>query len=397
MGILVKRLKSTAEDIIDVPANQAYQITSIQITNNDPSAAATFDMHIIPESEAMDDIVTRIVYGQSVAGKATYTHSLPEPGLVLESGDRIAINNAEPDVGGLDISTEAGRTIGTPDATLPYGLRFKPDGLRVFIMDGSSNDILQYDLDSANAWNIDQLDLTTADGRTLGSPAESNARDCFFKPDGNRVFITGVGTDDILQYDLDSAWNINSFSLASTDGQTTGTPAITNPYGLFFKPDGLRVYLLDGAGTHDIVQYDLDSAWNIDLLDLTTPDGQTTGTPAATLPTGMFFDSDGTRVFITDDTSNDILQYDLDSAWNINNFDLTTPNHRTIGTPATSTPGTLCFKPDGNRVFITDYTSNDILQYNLDSAWDVGEPNKNLTNLTTLVSYMLTTPADQLF
>jgi sugar lactone lactonase YvrE len=111
----------------------------------------------------------------------------------------------------------------------------------------------------------------------------------------------------------------------------------------------------------------------------------------------MFFDSDGTRVFITDDTSNDILQYDLDSAWNINNFDLTTPNHRTIGTPATSTPGTLCFKPDGNRVFITDYTSNDILQYNLDSAWDVGEPNKNLTNLTTLVSYMLTTPADQLF
>jgi DNA-binding beta-propeller fold protein YncE len=272
----------------------------------------------------------------------------------------------------LDLSTPDGQTTGTPLAQQPRAIFFKPDGTRVYIMDDFTNDIIQFDL--TTAWDINNLDIASgsADGQTTGSPASTQPYGLFFKSDGTRVYILDLSTDDILQYDLATAWDINSLNIATADGQTTGTSAAVAPIGLFFKPDGTRVYITDNA-SNDIMQWDLSTAWDIDGLDLTTADGQTTGTPTVIQPEDLFFNATGTRVYILDGSTDDIFQFDLTTAWDIANLDISSGSSdgQTTGTPAAATPTSLFFNPTGTRVYITDDTTDDIFQYDLAQPWTI--------------------------
>jgi DNA-binding beta-propeller fold protein YncE len=280
---------------------------------------------------------------------------------------------------GVRIDSPNGQTTGTPAVAVPYALSFNPDGTRVYILDGSTDDIFQFDL--TTPWDIDDLDISSGSvaGQTTGSPAATNPRDIFFKPDGTRVYILDNTVDDIFQFDLTTAWDIDGLDLTTADGQTTGTPAITSVLAFFFKPDGTRVYISDFS-TGDILQFDLTTAWDIDGLDISSGsvDGQTTGSPAAASPYGLFFKPDGTRVYIIDSITEDIFQHDLTTAWDIDGLDLTTADGQTTDTPALTAILGFFFKPDGTRVYILDFTFSDIYQFDVGSlgggAWDIDAP-----------------------
>jgi hypothetical protein len=75
----------------------------------------------------------------------------------------------------------------------------------------------------------------------------------FFKPDGLKMYIVGSTGDDVNEYDLSTAWDISTASYLqnfSVEAQAA------LPTDLFFKPDGLKMYILDNGGDA-VYEYDL--------------------------------------------------------------------------------------------------------------------------------------------
>jgi hypothetical protein len=88
-------------------------------------------------------------------------------------------------------------------------------------------------------------------------------KDVFFKPDGLKMYVIGTISDAVFQYDLSTAWDVStaSFTYPTTEYFSVGSQE-TNPTGVFFKPDGLKMYVIGSFGD-DVNEYDLSTAWDV--------------------------------------------------------------------------------------------------------------------------------------
>ena len=75
----------------------------------------------------------------------------------------------------------------------------------------------------------------------------------FFKPDGTKMYVIGSFGDDVNEYDLGTAWDITTASYLQNFSVTTQE---ANPQSLFFKPDGTKMYVV-GSGGAAVYSYDL--------------------------------------------------------------------------------------------------------------------------------------------
>ena len=302
------------------------------------------------------------------------------------------------------------------DDLAPYGLYFKDDGTKAFTTGNAGDEINEYAL--STAWDVSTISFTQRLDITTTSPSPFSL---FFKPDGYKFFICEINGDIVQQYDLTTAWDIStasysniSFDVSSQDGA---------PVGVYFKSDGSKMYII-GNGNDAVYQYSTGTATTIDLSTGSvfshTPTVNTTfafsnppasGTASsATLkltganvvtgydlanasydsvslsvstreadPRALFFKSDGTKMFVTGNSSDAIQEYSLSTAW-----DLSTASHTTSFSVASQegNPQGLFFKPDGTKFWITG-NSNNVYQYSLTTAWDVSTASYDSISFST--------------
>ena len=203
--------------------------------------------------------------------------------------------------------------------TVPVAFAMKNDGT-VLYMHGATNDRLyQYTL--STAW-----DLSTASYASksfLTSTQNGNAGPVAFKADGTSFYVSGSTNDTVYQYDMSTAWDISTASYASKSFSLSSQETV--PTGLFFKSDGTKMYMT-GSGTDSIYQYSLSTAWDVSTAsyDSVTFDLSSQGTATVSL----FFKSNGTEFYTAD--SNGVFKYSLSTAWDISTtsyvetFDTTT-------------------------------------------------------------------------
>jgi hypothetical protein len=96
MAIENANLTTTQLDLLSVPANKEYAITTVMVCNKDTSATASFDMHLIKSGEALSNNKTLIVKELSLPAGETFTFDSEK--IVLGTGDKISFV-AEPDAG----------------------------------------------------------------------------------------------------------------------------------------------------------------------------------------------------------------------------------------------------------------------------------------------------------
>jgi hypothetical protein len=235
----------------------------------------------------------------------------------------------------------------------PVGLFFKPDGLKMYVTGYSSDGVYEYNL--STAW-----DITTASYLQTFSVAaqETQPHGLFFKPDGLKMYVVGITGDDVNEYDLGSAWNISTASFLQTKSVSAQD---TNPTDVFFKPDGLKMYIVGTTG-RDINEYDLSSAWNVSTasyLQVKSVSAQTTQ------PAGVFFKPDGLKMYVVGQSDASVYEYTLTSAWNISTASYT----QTKSVLAQdSAPNSVFFKPDGAQMYIAGGGDDYILGYVLGSS-----------------------------
>jgi len=242
----------------------------------------------------------------------------------------------------------------------PTGIFFKPDGLKMYIIGQLGDDVNEYDL--STAWDISTASYLQ---NFSVSAQEVNPTGIFFKPDGLKMYVIGLTGDDVNEYDLSTAWDITSasylqnFSIAAQE---------TNPTGVFFKPDGLKMYIIGQLGD-DVNEYDLSTAWDItsaSYLQNFSVSVQDTN------PQGIFFKPDGLKMYVVGETGDAVFSYTLSTAWDLStaSFDYPTEGYFSIAAQETIPTGVF-FKPDGTKMYIIGYLGDDVNEYDLSTAWDI--------------------------
>jgi hypothetical protein len=264
-------------------------------------------------------------------------------GTVTSGSENYNMTGASYDSVNLDVSSQT---------VFPQDVFFKPDGTKMFTtgVSGTTYTVNEYSLSTA-------YDLSTASFTQSFSTAsqEQQPRSIWFKTDGTKMFVLGPLGDDVNEYTLSTAWSltsvsfVDSFSVASQD---------LAPYGLTFSADGTQMYTC-GLFEDDVIQYTLSTAWDVSSASYTRNLVITSVEPN---PRDVQFNSDGTAMFISGST-NGLHKYTLTTGYDIStaSFDSTS----SITSDTQPEPAGFFIKSDGSKVWVGDQTDKIIYQYSL--------------------------------
>jgi sugar lactone lactonase YvrE len=234
----------------------------------------------------------------------------------------------------------------TTEDTVPGGLFFKSDGTKMYVIGVNGQDVNEYSLSSA--WSITSASYTQ---NFSISAKETNPRNLFFSSDGSRMFVIGVASDSVHHYNLSTSWDISTSSFVRSFSVSAQDNA---PTGVFFKPDGTKMYIA-GDGGNDINEYTLSTAWDIStasyvqVFSIATQD---------TSIRGLYFKDDGTKMYITGLSTNTIYQFGLSTAWDISTASL----EESAALNITQTFG-VYFKSDGAAFYVVDSNLDNVLEF----------------------------------
>jgi len=178
----------------------------------------------------------------------------------------------------------------------------------------------------------------------------------------------------VIQYSLSTAWDPTTAAVAHTFNLSTSV--FNTNYGLFFKPDGTKMYLVQaGFGSpNSAIQYTLSTPWNVSTassggsFDISSK--VSFGNPAY-----ISFSSDGFSMYVSSETTSTIYQWTLGTAWDVTTASFTT-------SASASSVRSFVFKPDGTKLYKTNNSaSTDVTQYDVPTPWDISTitPESTLT------------------
>jgi len=172
------------------------------------------------------------------------------------------------------------------------------------------------------------------------------------------MYLCGKTGDDVNEYNLSTAWDVSTatynqnFSVSSQD---------LNPSGLFFRSDGLKMYVT-GTDGDDVNEYTLSTAWDISSASYV----QTFGFSSQDIDvSGIFFKEDGIKMFHLGDQNNKAYEYVLSTAWNVStasflqDFDISSQEIY---------PKALSFKTNGSKMFVFGEEGNDVSEYTVGTS-----------------------------
>jgi DNA-binding beta-propeller fold protein YncE len=253
-------------------------------------------------------------------------------------------------VNGFDVSTASfvdSFSVAAQE-TIPTGIAFNTDGTKMFIVGVDGDDVNEYTLST-------RFDVSTASFVDSFSVAaqETDPSGIAFNTDGTKMFIVGSDGDDVNEYTLSTGFDVStasfvdSFSVAAQE---------TNPNGIAFNTDGTKMFIV-GASGDDVNEYTLSTGFDVStasFVDSFSVSAQEIN------PSGIAFNTDGTKMFIVGRTGRDVNEYTLSTG-----FDVSTASFvDSFSVSAQETgPEDIAFSTDGTKMFIVGTSGDDVNEY----------------------------------
>ena len=229
--------------------------------------------------------------------------------------------------------------------------------------------------DPSDAWEVNRLSYTSAKGVNAEG---SNVRGLTFSPDGTKMYTVVRRfelSDKVNEYDLSTAWDIRSAVFNQTKALTY-TPMdffdADEASGISFKPDGTKmyisVYLVFYADEGDDViyvgvqEYILSTPWDISTASLSS----FLDVPGTSVPTGLYFREDGLKLFVPR-RDGSMRSYTLSTAWDLSSF--STGTLKNFSDDESYITGVF-FKSDGTKMYIVGMENDEVIEYDLNILWD---------------------------
>jgi hypothetical protein len=182
----------------------------------------------------------------------------------------------------------------------------------------------------------------------------------FFSPDGTRMYVTGSSGDDVNQYALSTAWDVTTASFV----RVSAAIGETAPTGVFFKPDGTVMYII-GTTNDTVREFSVSTAWDVSTITFVR-DFSVAAQDAT--PNDLWFSPDGTKMYTVGTTNDNVYEYNLSTAWDIS----TAVYSQLFSIAAQETvAAAINFSADGTQMYILGAAGVDINEYALSTAWDI--------------------------
>lgn len=236
--------------------------------------------------------------------------------------------------------------------TQPTSVFFKPDGLKMYVFGKTNATVYEYDLSSA--WDISTASYLQSFAISTANTAPESIT---FKPDGFAFYVIGNSTDLVLQYSLGTAWDVTTAALSQSIDITS--PSIINTRALFLGANGEKMYVVEfGPAFADVLEYNLGTAWSVSTASYSQSfllNAQETS------PTSIFFKPDGLRMYISGSVGDDVNEYRLSSAWDIS----TAIYKQTFKDPAKASGEGIFFDSQGFKLFQVDSFAKKINEFRI--------------------------------
>lgn len=258
------------------------------------------------------------------------------------------------------------------------GLRdifFKPDGTRIYVQGADAAAILQLDL--AIAWDLDSVIYSTnpVNYKNLFviNSLFSTTEGIWFKPDGTKLYIVSqTAPASIYAFDLSTPWDINTINYTGENLSVNGLTGEASTQGIVINTDGTKIYIVGTAGTDRIYQFELLTPWDLSSVGGTIVTYDISGQDTSNL--GLYITDDGLTIFVVGARNDYVYKYIMSSAW-----DLTTASYS--GTALTlsglsSSPAGIFFSSNGSKMYIAADAADAaspprVLSFSLSSNWDI--------------------------
>ena len=246
--------------------------------------------------------------------------------------------------------------VGTQSPT-PNTPIFGDSGTKMYVLDAGNDTVFQYNL--STAWDVNTATYATKSFSVTSQ--EATPFGLFFKSDGLTFYAIGGTNDTVYQYTLTTAWDISTASYASLSFSIAAQEL--TPRALYFRPDGAKMYVIGQTGD-DVNEYDLSTAWNVSTASFV----RVSAVVGETLPTGLWFKDDGAKMYVTGQTSDTVREFTLSTPWDVSTISFS----QSLSIAGFDIlPAGITFKDDGTVLYVVGTTADVVNQIPLGTAWDI--------------------------
>jgi sugar lactone lactonase YvrE len=278
-----------------------------------------------------------------------------------------------------------------------WGLAFSSDGTSMYVQNRYSDNgwVEQYRL--STPWNVTTGTISTSfwmgdyDQNNSTHQGDRDSRSITFKPDGTALYVVGLSSDRVYQYNLTTPWNLASVGTAQTYfvGSSRGGSALfmQTPVGIALSSTGTSMFVLDYS-TRDLTEFTLASSpWNVGIATTTGKsfnvytvytNSDWGSTQFEYYPTAVYFKPDGTKFWISGERGHAIYEFSMSTPWNIG---VATETYSRLYVPdyGAAYPRGLSFSNDGRTLYFISEPTSRVHQVGLTTAWDIGSAIKPTT------------------
>jgi sugar lactone lactonase YvrE len=273
----------------------------------------------------------------------------------------------------------------TAQETAGRDIALNADGTKLYVIGSTGDDINQYSL--STPWDVSSATFTKVSpllttGIASESTGETAPTGMYFRNDGKAIYFIGDTTDAVWRLNLSTAEDVATIGLGLYVQDVA--PGHT---GFCFKPDGTKLYIVSDTN-NSVYQYSLSTSW--DLYTASYDSVSYNVAARHTVPQDIDFKRDGTKFFIIDSNLDEVAPYDLATPWDISTATFSGAN--TVlglsGPFSETVPTGLAFNSTGTRMFFVGQSRDTIFSVKLATAW---EPSTRTGTAQQLILYDSTT------
>lgn len=157
--------------------------------------------------------------------------------------------------------------------------------------------------------------------------------------------------------------DISAFSYASKN--FSHSTEDSGMFGLTISPDGTKM-ILAGANTHDFFEYTLATPFDISTASITN---NTDFSSQTTNHGGVTVTPDGLHAYLTNWTSQGVLEYSMTTPWDVSTISYA--GHYKAISPEDAVCQSVFVSPDGTKLYMMGGNNDTIFQYTMSTPYDV--------------------------
>ncbi|WP_211344249.1 BspA family leucine-rich repeat surface protein [Flavivirga rizhaonensis] len=276
----------------------------------------------------------------------------------------------------------------------PTGLAFNTDGTKMFAiaegLGGNDDIIAEYNLSIG-------FDTTTAvyagaAEQFFVGGQESDPHGLTFNAEGTKMFVIGLNGDAVVEYNLGVAFDVSTAIHAGAAEEFFVGGQETSPTGLAFNTDGTKMFAV-GVDDGAVVEYNLSTGFDVSTAVYAGASEEFFVGGQESSPTGLTFNTDGTKMFVIGLNGDAVVEYNLSAGFDVSTavYAGTSEEFSLLGYSAS--PVDLVFNTNGTKLYVLDglFGGNYVLEFvqDVDNYHEATATNGNIMANTKPLVYTI--------